>query len=206
MKWIRGVVVIAIALNLSACSSATADNEGADARPAPSQAARVTLPAGTTIRVTLSTGVGTDSSAPGSEFTATLAEPILVNGKTVFKRGAEVVGRVIDVQKPGRVKGRASLSLELASIDHEGKAIAVDTQTYVGVARSTTKRDATVIGGAAGLGAAVGAITGGGKGAAAGAAIGGGSGTGVVLATRGDDLHYPPETRLTFVLAKAATL
>jgi hypothetical protein len=116
------------------------------------------------------------------------------------------MGRVVDVQQPGRVKGRASLSLVLVSINHEGKSVPVATQTYVGVAKSTKKRDAGVIAGGAGIGAAVGAIAGGGKGAATGAAIGGAGGTGVVLATRGDDLHYPPETRLTFVLSKAANL
>ena len=63
-----------------------------------------------------------------------------------------------------------------------------------------------MIGGGAGVGAVIGAIAGGGKGAATGAAIGGGGGTGAVLATRGDDLHYPPESRLKFVLSKEVEL
>ena len=57
-----------------------------------------------------------------------------------------------------------------------------------------------------GFGAVIGAIAGGGKGAATGAAIGGAGGTGAVLATRGEDVHYPPETRLNFVLSEAAVL
>jgi hypothetical protein len=74
------------------------------------------------------------------------------------------------------------------------------------VAKDNKKRDAAIIGGGAGVGAVIGAIAGGGKGAATGAAIGGGAGTGTVLATRGDDLHYPPESRLNFVLSKPVDL
>jgi hypothetical protein len=208
MKRILKVLCIGTTLTLAAaCSSVTADKENATApQPAPRAAQNITLPAGTAIRIALTDGVGTDASAPGTQFSATLAEPVLVEGKTILKRGASVVGRVVDVQQPGRVKGRASLSMVLVSINHEGKSVPVATQTYVGVAKSTKKRDAGVIAGGAGIGAAVGAIAGGGKGAATGAAIGGAGGTGVVLATRGDDLHYPPETRLTFVLSKAANL
>jgi hypothetical protein len=66
---------------------------------------------------------------------------------------------------------------------------------------ATKKRDAAIIGGGAGLGAAIGAIAGGKKGAGIGAAVGGGAGTGTVLATKGKELNYPPETRLSFTLA-----
>lgn len=204
--WIGTALILFFAL--SGCASATADKDETAQKSAtrPAPAPSVTLPAGTTLRILLADGVGTDSSSPGSQFSATLAEPVLVEGKTILKRGAVVTGRVVDVKQPGRVKGRASLSLVLVSVNHDGKSVPVTTQTYVGVAKSTKKRDAGIIAGSAGVGAVVGAITGGGKGAATGAAIGGGGGTGVVLATRGDDLHYPPETRLTFVLSKAANL
>jgi hypothetical protein len=60
-----------------------------------------------------------------------------------------------------------------------------------------------MIGGGAGVGALIGAIAGGGKGAAIGAGIGGGAGTGTVLATKGKEIHYGPETRLQFTLASS---
>ena len=74
------------------------------------------------------------------------------------------------------------------------------------VARSTRKKDATVIAGGAALGAAIGAIAGGGKGAAVGAGVGGGSGTGYVLATKGEPVEYGPETRFTFALSQPLDL
>jgi len=213
MKRIFGVIWIVIALSLSACGSATADkadkdeavaNNAPPAKPAPP--VKVVIPAGTPLHVRLNEGVSASKSEPGTEFSASLADPVMVNGKTVLAQGSRVVGRVVDAKESGRVKGRAALSLVLTSVDHNGKTVPVETQTYVGVAKSTKKRDAGVIGGAAGVGAVIGAIAGGGKGAATGATIGGAGGTGAVLATRGEDVHYPPETRLTFVLSKVAEL
>jgi hypothetical protein len=163
----------------------------------------IVVPAGTPLRVSLQQGVGSDTSDPGSTFSGILAAPVVIEGKAVLEKGAAVSGRVTDVKKAGRVKGKASINLVLTSIVHDGKTIPVTTRTYTGVARSTKKRDAAVIGGAAGVGAAIGAIAGGGKGAATGAAIGGAGGTGAVLLTRGDDVHFPPESRLSFVLSNA---
>jgi hypothetical protein len=209
MKRLFGVIWVVMVLGLSACGSATADKENETASAVASKHAaepKLTIPAGTTLPITLKEGVSASESEVGSEFSATLAEPVVVEGKTVLQKGSPVLGRVVDAHKSGRVKGRASLSLALTSVVHDGKPVSVETRTYVGVAKSTKKRDAAVIGGAAGVGAAVGAIAGGGKGAATGAAIGGAGGSGVVLSTRGEDVHYPPETRLNFVLSKVAEL
>jgi hypothetical protein len=202
-----GAFILSLTLALTACTTAsTADRDEAwdlaNGKRESHQSA-ITLPAGTPLRVVLQTGVGSDTSAPGSEFSAVLADPVVIDGRTVLEKGAAVVGRVTDVKKSGRVKGRASISLTLTSLVRDNKNIPIATQTYVGVARSTRKRDVAVIGGAAGVGAAIGAIVGGGKGAATGAAIGGAGGTGTVLATRGADVHFPPESRLRFVLANA---
>jgi len=201
-----GAILLALTFSLTACTTATADREGTDSADRTreiqqSKAARITLPAGTPIRVVLQTGVGSDTSSPGAEFSAVLADPVVVDGKTVLEKGTPVVGHVTDVKKSGRVKGRATISLALTSLVHHNKSIPIATKTYVGVAKSTRKRDVAVIGGAAGVGAAIGAIVGGGKGAATGAAIGGAGGTGTVLATRGADVHFPPESRLRFELS-----
>ena len=84
-----------------------------------------------------------------------------------------------------------------------GDSLNIATKPYSAVAESTKKRDAAIIGGGAGIGAAIGAIAGGGKGAVIGAAVGGGAGTGTVLATKGKEIHYAPETRIPFTLSTA---
>ena len=57
-----------------------------------------------------------------------------------------------------------------------------------------------MIGGGAALGAIIGALAGGGKGAAIGAVTGAGAGTAVQVATKGERVKIPSETRLTFTL------
>jgi hypothetical protein len=213
MKQRLGVIWVSV-LALAACTTARTDDRNASpsAVSAPSEksitppAVKVTVPQGTRLRVVLHDGMGTRVSAPGSEFSAALAEPVVINGRTVLEKGSPIAGRIVDVRKSGRVKGRASLSLVLTSLVHDGKPIPIETRTYVGVAKNSKKRDIAIIGGAAGAGAVIGAITGGGKGAATGAVVGGAGGTGTVLITRGEDLHYPAETRLSFVLSKAVDL
>jgi hypothetical protein len=168
---------------------------------------KITIPSGTRLRVTLIDGVSSNQSSSGDQFMASLADPVVINGKTVLAKGTKVRGRVVDATESGRVKGRASIQLKLTNIvRNNAPDVAISTKTFSAVAEATKKRDAAIIGGGAGLGAAIGAIAGGGKGAAVGAAVGGGAGTGTVLATKGKEIHYPPETRLTFTLSQSVEI
>lgn len=212
-KYFLHVLVLGILIaSVAACSNTPSETSADSTAPAEKSGGfldsfrpepKVTIPAGTRIHVALINGVSSDQSSSGDEFMASLTEPVMVNGKTVLAKGTKVRGRVVDVNESGRVKGRASLQLKLTEIVRDNaRDVAISTKTFTAVAQSTKKRDAAIIGGGAGLGAAIGAITGGGKGAAIGAAVGGGAGTGTVLATKGKEIHYPPETRLTFTLVE----
>jgi hypothetical protein len=163
---------------------------------------RITVPAGTKLRVALLDAVSSDKSEAGDQFMASLTEPVVVDGKTVFAKGTKVRGRVIEAAESGRVKGRAMLELTLTQVvRNEGKSLSISTKPYTVVAEPTKKRDTAIIGGGAGVGAAIGALAGGGKGAAIGAAVGGGAGTGTVLATKGKEIRFGPEHPLSFTLA-----
>jgi hypothetical protein len=109
-------------------------------------------------------------------------------------------GRVIDADKGGRVKGRASISVQLTKLHVGGKAVQIATNTIEREARATKGKDAAKIGIGSGIGAAIGAIAGGGKGAAIGAGAGAAAGTGVVLGTRGAAAVIPSESVLIFEL------
>ena len=169
-------------------------------------AARVVIPSGTVLKVTLIDALDSDTSTVGDHFQANLSEAILNDGATLLAKGTKVRGRVVGVEESGRVKGRASISLVLTDIVQDGRMIPISTGTHADTADSTQKRDAGIIAGGAGVGAAIGAIAGGKKGAAIGAATGGGAGTGIVLATKGNDVHYDPETRLNFTLTNSVQL
>lgn len=158
-----------------------------------------TLEAGTPIRVRTTSTISTKSYQSGETFAATLAEPLVVEDKVIAPRGAGVLGRVVNADPGGRVKGTASITLTLVKFETgDGDEIAIDTNNVGRQARATKKKDATKIGIGAGIGAAIGAIAGGGKGAAIGAASGGGAGTGLVMATRGEPAVVPAESLLTF--------
>lgn len=167
----------------------------------------LTVPAGTAIPVRLTTAISTKTQATGSAFAANLDQDLVVNGRTVARRGAPVRGVVAYSTKGGRVKGKAQLSLRLTSLQMaDGHNVAIATSTYGQQARATKKKDAAKIGGGAALGAAIGAIAGGGAGAAIGAAAGGTAGTGLVMSTRGDQVTIPSESRMTFRLRAPVTI
>ena len=206
-----GAALVAM-MNLAACAhepSTTSADSVAAPKSAPAAApvverakpdSKTTVPAGTKLRVALLDGVSSDKSRVGDQFLASLTEPVVVEGKTVLAKGTKVRGRVVDAVESGRVKGRAMIELTLTQIIREDRSLSITTKPYTAVAENTKKRDAAVIGGGAGLGAAIGAIAGGGKGAAIGAAVGGGAGTGTVLATKGKEIRFAPEHPLSFTL------
>jgi hypothetical protein len=164
----------------------------------------ISLPAGTPLRVRSLTALSTRGNRTGDVFTAVLAEPLAAGGETIAPSGAEVRGLVAHSDPGGRVRGVASLSVRITSLDTVAGPVDVVTNTVSRRARRTRRQDAIKIGAGSGFGAAVGAIAGGGTGAAIGALAGGGAGAGLVLGTRGAPAVLPSETLLTFKLAAPA--
>lgn len=160
----------------------------------------VEVPAGTELTFSLGETLSTETNESGDTFTATLAEPLVVDGQELIPAGAKATGRIAEAIESGRVKGRAAIRLTMSELVVDGESYGLSTREYKAVAEAGTGEDAAKIGAGAGIGAAVGAILGGGSGAAKGAAIGGGGGTAVVLATKGDDIELRAGTRITFVL------
>ncbi len=120
--------------------------------------------------------------------------------------GTDVRGVVTSAQRSAKVKGRASLAFRFHSLTVDDEAYDIRASSVSRQAAGTKKKDATKIGIGAGAGAIVGAIAGGKKGAAIGTAVGGGAGTGVVLATRGDEVRMAAGTPVTVKLTEALTV
>jgi hypothetical protein len=172
-----------------------------EAKPDLPEYKEVTIPSGTTLRLDLQSAVSSDGSQVEDTVRASLRQPITVDGKTVLPTGTELVGTVTDVERSGRVKGRARVAYRFNSLRYDSERYPIATSQISHQAQATKRKDATKIGVGAGVGAAVGALLGGGSGAAKGAAIGGAAGTGAVLATRGDEVRLGPgadvSTKLT---------
>ena len=185
-------------------SSSTAAAPVAPPPPPPPPPRTFTIAAGRSISVYTENSLTTKSTKSGDVFVGSLANAIVDGDWVVAKRGAKVEGVVSNSDPGGKVKGVASISVKLKSLQlADGRTVAISTTNYVREAKSTKKKDAAKIGIGAGVGAAIGAIAGGGKGAAIGAGVGGGGGTAMVLATRGDPAVIPAESQISFQMTSA---
>jgi hypothetical protein len=215
------ILTLGAALAAGACGTAASDatdiplagGDGAAgaATATPRAAARptyreATIPAGTTLPLTLTNAVGSDTSAPEDPVTAELTSAIVIDGRDVLPVGTRLSGVVTEVDDSGRVKGRAMIAFRFNSVRTGNEQYDVQTAPLSHLAAATKGEDAAKIGIGAGAGAVIGGILGGGDGAAKGAIVGGGAGTGVVLATKGRDVRLGPGSDVTTRLTAPLTV
>ena len=166
----------------------------------------VTVASGTELPLELLTALSSETAAVETEVQARLKQAVTVNGETVIPNGATVIGSVTEVERSGRVQGRARLAMRFTDVTFAGERHRLSTQPLSFEAEGTKKQDAAKVGAGAGIGAVIGGILGGGKGAATGAAIGGAAGGGAVLATRGKEVELASGTSLNAVLDSPLTM
>ena len=161
------------------------------------------IPAGTAVTIRMIDGVDSKTAQPGQTFRASIDEPIMAGAETVVPRGADAMTKLVEMKEPGKIAGGGQLTLSLVSINIDGQAVDVNSQSVTQTGESRKGQSAKVIGGTAALGAIIGALAAGGKGAAIGAVAGGGAGTAAQVLTKGTEVRIPSETRLTFTLDQA---
>lgn len=188
-----GVGVLLVALTVAAASVVNSNQP-------------ITLPDRTAIHVQLDQTLASDQNRSGDHFDARVAEPIVLDGKTVVPEGARVTGRVVDARKAGRLKGVARLQLALASVEVNGQTYDLQTSTSYRRGANHNRRNLGFIGGGAGGGMLIGAIAGGGKGALIGGPVGAGVGVAAAYFTADKNIRLPVETRLTFELAQPVSI
>ncbi len=174
--------------------------------PAPEPPKPVVIPAGTLIAVTLDQALGSKSSTSGDRFSATVAEPVSVEGKVVIPKDSKATGSVVEAKAKGKVKGEARLKLALINITIRGNSYPITTSLSQSTEKGKGKRTAATTGGGAAGGAIIGAIAGGGKGAAIGAGVGAAAGFVGGAFTGNSQIELPAETQLTFELTNSLTL
>ncbi|HVA93383.1 MAG TPA: hypothetical protein VNI36_00615 [Candidatus Dormibacteraeota bacterium] len=150
--------------------------------------------------VTADQSVSSKTSNPGDRFDASLAEPVMVNGKEVIPAGAKATGIVTEAKSAGKFKGHAAITVTLSSITVNGRNYSVKTSSVTEAGKGRGERTAIGVGGGAAVGAIIGAIAGGGKGAAIGAGAGAGAGTAGAAFTGNRDITIGAETKLHFKL------
>jgi hypothetical protein len=167
----------------------------------------LTLPSGAVLQVRNTGWLSSDRNKPGDQVIMTLAQPLVVDGLVVARRGQTVIGTVENAEKAGRVKGVSKLGLQLAQLTLvDGQLINVKTTLINATGGTSNGRDALAIAGTTGIGAGIGAAAAGGPGAAIGAGAGFVASVAGVLLTRGRPTIIPPESLLTFRLETPITV
>lgn len=172
----------------------------------------VVVEKGTVLPVELLNRLSTKTLKEGDNIYAQTIFPITVDNQIVIPVGTHVSGKVQEVERPGRVKGKASLTLAFHTIVlPDGLTLPIygslggsDEGTREGEAtikgESTKGKDIGDIAKTGASGAVLGGLIRGRK----GVAIGGGAGASIALAdvllTRGQDLVLPKGTELEIVL------
>src|SRR4030095_16261332 len=145
--------------------------------------AAVSIPSGTSVEVRITEKLSSETANVGQVFHGVLALPVVIKGKVLFPKGAQVIGEVVNVERSGRLSSPGELHLSLRTIRSGGRSYPVAVRPIVIKGESHTKSNITKIGGGTAVGALIGAIAGGGKGAAIGAGVGAAAGTGVAAGT-----------------------
>jgi hypothetical protein len=186
----------------------------AETDPAPSPAApgspqtrppgtvqSTTLPMGTSITVRTIDAIDSQTGDTSREYAASLDEPIVVNQVTVVPAKAGAVLKIVEIKQAGRLKGSATLSLEIVALTVDGQRVVLKTADVVSA--SGGKGKDTILDGAVGTaaGCGIGAAAGGPVGCGVGGAVGGAIGVATSMFT-GKTVKIPPENRFTFKLAQ----
>ena len=173
------------------------------------------VPKGTVIPIELTRAVSTKNIKEGDNVYARTSFPVTVGNRIVIPVGTNVKGVIKDAVRPGRVKGKASLTLSFqtlilangTTLQMYGSLGGSDTGNREGEATikgdSTKGKDAGKVAKSGATGGIFGAIIKGGKGAAIGGAGSAGVALADVLLSRGDELNLPRGTGLEVVLDEA---
>lgn len=156
----------------------------------------ILIPTDTELVIELISDLNTDQNKEGDKFTARIVSPNEING-------AIIEGKIVKIQKPGRIKRRSEMSLSFdrillsetrwsnfSAILLQVLPIKGDNVSKVDVegtveGQGSLKGDAIKVGTATGVGAGVGVVVGGPVGAAVGAGVGAAFGVGAVVVERG---------------------
>ena len=163
----------------------------------------VTVPAGTSLSVTLLSAVASNKSKVEDPIKGSIAKAVTISGVTALPVGTQILGSVTEAGESGRVKGKASVAFRFDRLVVNGETVRVQTANVQREAAADTKSDVKKGGLGAGAGAIVGGAIGGGKGAAVGAVAGG---AGTVLATKGKEVEIPSGTVVNVLVQDPITV
>jgi hypothetical protein len=177
------------------------------------------VPEGTRISLQLKDGISTKANSEGDPFKAIITEPVYAGDRMVIPKGSYVTGSISRIQRPGRFKGKALMTLLFQSISITGRAqdlaivaslvaaekMGINTEGTI-EGESSEGRDAARVLTPALIGAGIGGLTGGRRSAGIGAGVGAAVGLATVFTSRGKDIEIPRGSSMDIVLDKALSI
>jgi hypothetical protein len=170
-------------------SRARGETSGRSSRAPADESTLGELPAGTELDVRLQDALSSKTAQPEDRFNATTMVDLRQGDQVLVPAGSAVRGVVRSVNKAGRIERKGSLTVIFDQLTIHGRTYPIHATVTQALESEGVRGEVAKIGTAAGVGAIIGGIIGGGKGALAGILIGGG---GVVAATEGKDVDLPP--------------
>jgi len=143
----------------------------------------LTVPSDAVLGLQIERTVSSELARVEDKVEARVTRDVRVSDRIAIPAGSTVRGSVTEVDRGGRMKGKARLAIKFHTIVlADGTQVALKTDPVVREGQSPAGESAAKVGGAAIGGAILGAILGGGKGAAIGGATGAAGGTAAVMA------------------------
>ena len=187
--------------------------------PKPAPSTELVIPAGTKVPVALKHAISTKGAREGDPIYAETTFPVVLNDRVLIPANTFVQGRISNIKRPGRIKGRAEVLIHFttmiypsgytvllpAAIDNVPGAESTNMKGEEGtIQQSGSKaKDLGTVASTASTGAVIGGLSQGGKGALVGAAAGGVVGTAIALLTRGNDVRLESGTTLEMVIQRS---
>jgi hypothetical protein len=218
----RGVIFF-LMLALALCASAQNEAATVSNVRAETAATQIVVPAGTQVLLHLRSPIDTKTAKVGDGVYCQTSFPVTQNNVAVIPAGTYVKGKIAQVKRAGRIKGRAEILFNFTTmifpngytIDLPGalenapgsrNSTVTDKEGTV-KADSQKGKDVGTVAKTGATGAVVGAVaTGSGKGAGIGGLAGAAVGLGQVLFTRGQDVRIDQDTALEMVLERPLTV
>lgn len=201
----------------------TSDADTSVARSTSEPAVRqMTVPAGTQVLLHLRSPIDTKTAKVGDGVYCQTSFPITQDNVAVIPAGTYVKGKIAQVKRAGKIKGRAEILFDFTTmifpngytIDLPGalenapgsrNSTVADKEGTVR-ADSQKGKDAGTVAKTGATGAVIGAVASGAKGAGIGGLAGAAVGLGQVLFTRGQDVRIDQNTALEMVLERPLTV
>src|SRR5262245_12694517 len=89
---------------------------------------KVIIPAGTRLTVRLNEDLSTENRRKGSQFSARVGKPVMVDGRVVVPSGTMAYGKILEVERNKRI-GRPKIDGTLTSLMIDGREVPIVTDT-----------------------------------------------------------------------------